>query len=122
MLVGARGRSLSPDSLVMSAFDRFRATGGAQGGDLASFFRSLVTPARRYGVSSGVGASSDFEWEQPRAQGGNKLTGGAKQLDFFDHGLSGTRGAEVVLRALVENPGATSISLVRSLASGSLAL
>lgn len=96
----------------MSAFDRFRAAGGTSGGDLASFFRSLVTSTRRYGVSS-TGASSDFEWEQLRAQDGQRLSGGAKQLDFFDHGLSGPQGAEVVLQALKENPGATSISLVR---------
>lgn len=94
----------------MSSFDRFRAPG-----DLASFFRSLVTPVQRYNSSQGYGSSAssssafaDYEWESLRA----RQVAGTKHLDFFDHSLSGVRGAEIVLQALQESPGAVSISLV----------
>ncbi|ORY92765.1 hypothetical protein BCR35DRAFT_298285 [Leucosporidium creatinivorum] len=90
----------------MSSFDRFRTPGG----DLASFFRSIVTPGHRYSSSQGRGHASfdqaDYEWEQLRAN-----QAAAKHLDFFAHGLAGPRGTKVVLQALRASPGATSISL-----------
>lgn len=93
----------------MSSFDRFRTPGG----DLAAFFRSIVTPSHRYSSSQGNESASlqqgDYEWEQLRAN-----QAAAKHLDFFAHGLAGPRGAEVVLQALRASPGATCISLVSS--------
>jgi hypothetical protein len=106
-----------PTSFAMSSFDRVRAPGG----DLASFFRSLASPGRRYGFSSSTSAASssanpDFESEQLRAR-----QGGTKHLEFFDHGLVGPRGAKIVLNALTLNPGANSVTLVSHHQAGELA-
>ncbi|GAA6059286.1 hypothetical protein JCM10212_006679 [Sporobolomyces blumeae] len=84
----------------MSFYDRFRAPGG----DLASFFRSLTTPSRRY--ASDEREPSAYEWELLRAR-----QGGTKRLDFFDADLVGPNGATVVLQELERSPGATSIAL-----------
>ncbi|KAM0787745.1 hypothetical protein ACM66B_003802 [Microbotryomycetes sp. NB124-2] len=81
---------------MLVELDRFRA------GDLASFFRSLLNPLQRPHGD----AIAEFEWEQLRAR-----QGGSKHLDFFDHGLEGANGAQIVLDALHKNPGATSIVL-----------
>lgn len=89
----------------MSAFDRFRAPGT----DLATFFRSLVTPTRSYAAKDASSLSGDWQWEEYRAR-----QGGSKHLDFFDHGLRGAEGSRGVLEALKQNPGAASITLVRS--------
>ena len=94
---------LTHDHSIMSAFDRFRAPGS----DLASFFRSLVTPSRRYAATDESSITGDWQWEQLRAK-----QGGAKHIDFFDHDLRGADGARAVLEALKQNPGAASITLV----------
>ncbi|GAA5915647.1 uncharacterized protein JCM6883_000704 [Sporobolomyces salmoneus] len=84
----------------MSFYDRFRQPGG----DLASFFRSLTTPTRRY--TSERHEPTEYEWELFRAR-----QGGTKRLDFFDANLRGPQGATSVLGELQRSPAASSISL-----------
>ena len=84
----------------MSFYDRFRQPGG----DLASFFRSLATPTRRY--TSERHEPTEYEWELLRAR-----QGGTKRLDFFDANLRGQDGAMMVLKELQRSPAASSISL-----------
>ncbi|GAA5959856.1 hypothetical protein JCM3765_000621 [Sporobolomyces pararoseus] len=84
----------------MSFYDRFRQPGG----DLASFFRSLTTPTRRY--TSERHEPTEYEWELLRAR-----QGGTKRLDFFDANLRGQDGAMMVLKELQRSPAASSISL-----------
>lgn len=91
----------STRTLKMSSsnpFDRFRG-----GGDLAAFFRSLATPSHRFSTST-TSSSNDYEWDTTRSTGRLKL-------EFFDQGLN---GAAVVLKALEENPHATSITLAQN--------
>ncbi|GAA5878957.1 hypothetical protein JCM16303_007243 [Sporobolomyces ruberrimus] len=84
----------------MDIYDRFRRPGG----DLASFFRSLTTPTRRY--TSERHEPTAYEWELLRAR-----QGGTKRLDFFDANLRGPDGAMMVLKELQRSPAASSISL-----------
>ncbi|GAA5928342.1 uncharacterized protein JCM15063_003855 [Sporobolomyces koalae] len=84
----------------MSFYDRFRQPGG----DLASFFRSITTPTRRY--ISERHEPTAYEWELFRAR-----QGGTKRLDFFDAQLKGPDGATHVLKELQRSPAASSISL-----------
>ncbi|SCV74030.1 BQ2448_6462 [Microbotryum intermedium] len=91
----------------MSAFDRFSSPES----DLASFFRQLATPIRRYASfatsSSSVDGSREWEWERLRA----KHVGTTKRLDMFDHDLYGDRGAQVLLAALERSPGVETVNL-----------
>ncbi|SGY48289.1 BQ5605_C001g00637 [Microbotryum silenes-dioicae] len=92
----------------MSAYDRFSSPGS----ELASFFRQLATPIRRYASfatssSSFVDGSREWEWERLRA----KHVGTTKRLDLFDHDLYGDRGAQVFLAALERSPGVETVNL-----------
>ncbi|SCZ99284.1 BZ3500_MvSof-1268-A1-R1_Chr3-1g05924 [Microbotryum saponariae] len=92
----------------MSAYDRFSSPGS----ELASFFRQLATPIRRYASfatssSGSVDGSREWEWERLRA----KHVGTTKRLDLFDHDLYGDRGAQVFLAALERSPGVETVNL-----------